>query len=327
MIGQSPAFLQEMSKIPLVARCDASVLIMGETGTGKELCARRIHHLSARADKPFVTVNCGAIPVDLVENELFGHEREAFTGAVTSKRGLIQEAEGGTILLDEIDSLPPPAQVKLLRFLQEKEIRPLGATRTIKVNVRVLAATNVESQVLLELGKLRRDLFYRLDVLSVRLPPLRERPEDIPLLLEFFLQRHRSRATQAGTQEVQGFALGALQKLMLYAWPGNVRELEHVVERAVLMCPGKLISESDVVLSRKEESERVTSFQEAKAQVIADFERSYLTSLLLMHRGNVSRAATSARKNRRAFFQLMQKHGIDAKRFRDTNGERGVAQR
>ena len=317
MIGRSPAFLQETAKMPLVARCDASVLILGETGTGKELCARGIHHLGARADKPFVTVNCGAIPLELVENELFGHEKEAFTGASSGTRGLIREAEGGTILLDEIDSLPAAAQVKLLRFLQEKEIRPLGSTRTIQADVRVLAATNVDPEILIEQGKLRRDLYYRIHVLAIRLPPLRERREDIPLLLDFFLERHRGPVTGEGRREVAGFTPCALRALMMYAWPGNVRELEHVVERAVLLCPGELISEREIVLPRSGDSDRATSFQEAKAQVVADFERKYLTSLLMVYRGNVSRAAMSARKNRRAFLQLLQKHSIDASSFRD----------
>ena len=315
MIGRSPAFLQEIAKIPLVARSDASVLVLGETGTGKELCARGVHHLSARADKPFVTVNCGAIPLELMENELFGHEKEAFTGASTGTRGLIREAEGGTILLDEIDSLPAAAQVKLLRFLQEKEIRPLGSTRTIQADVRVLAATNVDPEILIEQGKLRRDLYYRIHVLAIRLPPLRERREDIPLLLDFFLERHRRPVTGQGTQ-VAGFTPCALRALMMYAWPGNVRELEHVVERAVLLCPGELISEREIVLPRSGDSDRPTSFQQAKAQVVADFERKYLTSLLMIHRGNVSHAAMSARKNRRAFFQLLQKHGLDVSLFR-----------
>lgn len=316
MIGQSTAFLQEIGKISMMSRCDATVLILGETGTGKELCARNIHQLSARADKPFVTVNCGAIPLDLLENELFGHEREAFTGAGSSRGGVIREAEGGTIFLDEIDSLSLVAQVKLLRFLQEKEIRPLGSARTVKVDVRVLAATNADPDDLIERGKLRRDLYYRIHVLSLRLPPLRDRRGDIPLLLEFFLARYCGKSAGESRRDVEGFTSCALQKLMLYSWPGNVRELEHVVERAVLLATGKLISAREILLSHSAEAAPTASFQEAKARLIDDFEWNFLTTLLRVHRGNVSRAAESARKNRRAFFQLLQKHSINASSFR-----------
>lgn len=187
LIGENPAFLAEIKKIPIIAKCDASVLISGETGTGKELCARAIHYLSPRASKPFIPVNCGAIPVELVENELFGHKRGAFTGASTSQSGLIHEADGGTLFLDEIDCLPLLAQIKLLRFLQEKEYRPLGSTKMQKADVRVIAATNVDLEAVVREGKLRRDLYYRLNIIPLTLISLRERREDIPLLAHHFL--------------------------------------------------------------------------------------------------------------------------------------------
>src|SRR5215813_1684731 len=207
LIGRTPVFLAELKKIPLIARCDNHVLITGETGTGKEMFARAIHYLSPRSDKPFVPVNCGAIPVDLVENELFGHERGAFTGAHTAHAGLIEEAEGGTLFLDEIDSLPLLAQVKLLRFLQSKEYRPLGGTKTLKADVRIIAATNANLEEALKAGKIRQDLYYRLNVIPIRLPSLRDRLEDIPLLAKHFLARYAGEFNKP----VTGFSPGAIE--------------------------------------------------------------------------------------------------------------------
>src|SRR5262245_5669560 len=223
LIGESPAFVAAANKVPLVAKCDASVMISGETGTGKELFARAIHELSLRANGPFIPVNCGAIPVELVENELFGHERGAFTGAIASKLGLAQEANGGTLFLDEIDSLPLLAQVKLLRFLQEKEYRPLGSRRNVAANVRVIAASNANLARAVEAGQFRKDLYYRINVLPLKLPPLTERKEDIPLLARHFLTKHGAE----GDGRKRSFAPDALLKLQQYDWPGNVRELEN----------------------------------------------------------------------------------------------------
>jgi DNA-binding NtrC family response regulator len=311
LVGESPAFLSEVRKIPLVAQCDASVLISGETGTGKELCARAIHQLSARCDQSFIPVNCGAIPVELVENELFGHERGAFTGASGSKPGLIEEADGGTLFLDEIDSLPMLAQVKLLRFLQEKEYRPLGSTRTRQANVRVVTATNINVEKAVREGKLRQDLYYRLDIIPLLLPPLRERREDIPVLAQHFLM------TRAGKfrKPARRFSHDGLQKLLLHDWPGNVRELENVIERSVALSQGAIIRGRDIVLSRQKEVDEQESFQEAKARVVAQFERTYIQSLLLACEGNITKAAQAAQKNRRAFWELLRKHQIDAQKF------------
>jgi len=194
LIGRDAGFLREIRKIPVVAASDASVLICGETGTGKEVCARAIHSLSSRSGGPFQAVNCGALPIELVENELFGHDSEAYTGAATARSGLLAESQGGTLFLDEVDSLPAPAQVKLLRFLQEREYRPLGSTRTRKADVRVLAATNLPADEIAGGRTLRRDLYYRLNVVSLRLPPLRERRGDVPLLVEHFLSHWRNRS-------------------------------------------------------------------------------------------------------------------------------------
>ncbi|HXF04284.1 MAG TPA: sigma-54 dependent transcriptional regulator [Blastocatellia bacterium] len=312
LVGMSPAFLAEIQKIPLVAKCSASVLISGETGTGKELCARAIHYLSPRAGKPFIPVSCGAIPVELVENELFGHERGAFTGASRTQFGLIREADGGTLFLDEIDCLPLPAQAKLLRFLQEKEYRPLGGTKIVKADVRVIAATNINLEEAVSNGKLRQDLYYRLNVISITLPPLRERREDIPLLARHFLAKYAAEFNKPVTD----FSGDAMHRLMLYDWPGNVRELEHVVERAVVLSEQPVIRAADIILPRLEVTRREVSFREAKAKVVAQFERTYIQGLLRAYHGNVTKAAQAAGKNRRAFWQLMRKHGIVAQSFK-----------
>ncbi len=312
LIGESPAFLAAVGKIPLVARCDASILISGETGTGKEVCARAIHHLSPRADCDFIPVNCGAIPVELVENELFGHQRGAFTHAASSQAGLIEAADGGTLFLDEIDSLPLLAQVKLLRFLQEKEYRPLGSNKTRQANIRVITATNINVERAVREGMLRQDLYYRLNMIPIVLPPLRERVEDIPLLAANFLARYAIEFKKP----VNGFTSDALKKLALHNWPGNVRELEHVVARAVAMAERPVIKSGDIVITNGSDSIRQGSFREIKAQMIEQFERTYLQSLLTANQGNITKAAVAAQKNRRAFFQLLRKHRIDASHFK-----------
>jgi two-component system response regulator GlrR len=317
LVGESPVFLAQVNKIPLIARCEANVLIVGETGTGKELYARAIHYCSERAGKPFVPVNCGAIPVDLLENELFGHQRGAYTGAATLQPGLIEEADGGTLFLDEIDCLPVMAQVKLLRFLQDKEYRPLGATRMRKVDVRIIAASNLNLEEAVQAGKLRQDLYYRLNVVSLVLPPLRERREDISLLACHFLDKY---AIEFG-KRITGFAPEVLQSLILYGWPGNVRELEHVIERSIVLCAGPLIEGSDLSLSSSQPAGHTESLQQAKAKEIARFEKSYVQGLLSACRGNITRAAEVAQKNRRAFWHLIQKHQIDVKRFKKISSE------
>ena len=309
LIGESPAFLKEAGKIPLLSKCGASVLISGETGTGKEVCARAIHYLSPRANKPFIPVNCGAIPTDLVENELFGHERGAFTGAKDSQVGLIQEADGGTLFLDEVDCLPLLAQVKLLRFLQEKEYRPLGSTKTCRADARVIAATNCGPEEAVEAGKLRQDLYYRLNVIPLVMPPLRDRREDISLLARHFLAKYAAEFDKPVTD----FAAETLRQLVSYDWPGNVRELEHVVVRAVVLCTQTRIRDEDIFLPTRAVAAAQETFQGAKTRVIAEFEKSYVERALLMSHGNISRAARSAQKSRRAFWELIRKHQIDVK--------------
>jgi len=312
LIGQSPIFLQQAQKISLIAACEANVLIVGETGTGKELYARAIHYGSARAGRPFMPVNCGAIPAELVENELFGHIRGAYTSASNLQVGLIEEANGGTLFLDEIDCLPVHAQVKLLRFLQEKEYRPLGSSRMKHADVRVVAASNLNLEEAVDTGKVRQDLFYRLNIISLTLPPLRERREDIPLLARHFLAKY----SREFDSSVRDFSEEAMDVLMVYSWPGNVRELEHAVERAIVLCNKPLIQASDVVLSSQKRNGKRESLREAKAKEIERFEKNYIQGVLSACRGNISRAARISQKNRRAFWQLIQKYRIDVSRFK-----------
>src|SRR5215471_19131256 len=306
IIGASAVWIEQINKIPLIARCNANVLITGETGTGKELCARAIHYLSLRASAPFVPVNCGAIPENLFENELFGHAKGAFTDAGSTEVGLLGEADGGTLFLDEIDALTPTIQVKLLRFIQEREYRPLGSSKTREADVRIVPATNVNLENALRSGRFRRDLYYRINVVGISLPPLRERLGDIALLARHFLKKHASRSNRPA----KDFTPSGLRLLETYDWPGNVRELEHVVERAVILSNTESIDDTHLSLSGPNVSSGPESFQDAKARTIAQFEKSYIEKLLIDCNGNISKAARAAQKNRRAFWELMRKHHI-----------------
>jgi DNA-binding NtrC family response regulator len=320
LIGQSPAFLAEVTKIPVISKSDISVMISGETGTGKEVVARAIHYLSPRAGKPFVPVNCGAIPVDLLENELFGHEKGAFTGASGSRNGLIQEAEQGTLFLDEVNCLSLMAQVKLLRFLQSKEYRPLGSTKELQGDVRIVAASNANLEAEVAAGRLRQDLYYRLNVVPIMLPPLRARSNDIILLARHFLAQYAVKLNSPAAT----FSPEAERKLLLYSWPGNVRELQHVIERTVVLCTRKTIEEGHVLLSGDNNQSAQLSFQEMKAKVVSQFESDYIQNLLIAYKGNISKAAQAAHKERRTFWELVRKHKIDVRRFRANDlSERG----
>jgi two-component system, NtrC family, response regulator GlrR len=316
LIGESPAFTAETSKIPVLAKSDITVLITGETGTGKEMVARAIHYLSPRAGKPFVAVNCGAIPVELIENELFGHDRGAYTGASGSRNGLIQESEQGTLFFDEVNCLPLMAQVKLLRFLQSKEYRPLGSTKSVTGDVRIIAATNANLEAEVEAGTLRRDLYYRLNVVPIVLPPLRARTGDIIVLARHFLAQYARKLNSPAID----FSPEAERKLLLYNWPGNVRELEHVIERVVVLCTERIIQDHHITLSVDNEKPVGLSFQEMKAQVISRFESDYIHNLLTAYRGNITRAAQAAQKERRTFWELVRKHKIDVQKFKLPNG-------
>jgi two-component system response regulator GlrR len=307
-LGESPAFVEAINRIPKLARCDASVFITGETGTGKEMCARAIHQLGHRANHSFVPVNCGAIPLELLENELFGHEVGAFTGASMAARGLVHDAEGGTIFLDEIDSLPSQMQVKLLRFLQDHEYRPLGARKIFHANIRIIAASNADLEAVVRSGKFRADLFYRLNILALKLPALRERRGDIRLLARHFITKY-SREFSLPTKEL---SRTALEKLLAHDWPGNVRELENILERAILGSEQSMITGEDICLPRNCNPEEELSFKTFKAHAIAELEVVYVRRLLAENDGNISKAARAAKKNRRAFWELMRKHAIVA---------------
>jgi two-component system, NtrC family, response regulator GlrR len=316
LIGSSPAFLQQLERIPVVAGCDAGVLILGETGTGKELCAQAVHYLSDRASHPWVAVNCGALPADLVEAELFGHVRGAFTHAHESRTGLVAQAAGGTLFLDEVDSMPPLAQVKLLRFLQDKEFRPVGSSRSQHADVRVIAASNVNLGQLAAKGAFRCDLYYRLNVLTLTLPALRQRAEDVLPLAHHFMA-HFAREFE---RSVSALSDAARNAIVSYGWPGNVRELQHAVERGVLLAPGHEVLAPDLGIAAEETPEAPqgdpSSFQAAKARAVEVFERDYIERLLARYGGNITHAADAAAKNRRAFWQLIRKHGIDSGKYR-----------
>ena len=323
IVGSSEVFLSEVRKIPIVAMCDACVLIIGETGTGKELCARAVHYLSPRSSHPFVAVSCGAIPPELIENELFGHNRGAFTGAHAYQPGLIAEAEGGTLFLDDVESLPLSSQAKFLRFLQEKEYRRLGSTRTLMADVRVVAATNVDPEGAARLGSLRRDLLYRLNVVSLALPPLRDRKNDILLLARHFLEKYAFEFRK----KVLSFSDEALDALASYDWPGNVRELENVVQRAVLFTSGAVALAEQIILPQTIVSSAPNlqmSFKEEKTKLIKRFEKDYIEELLRQHGGNITQAARAAKKNRRAFWELIRKYDINVGGF--ASGSPGTEQ-
>lgn len=313
MIGRSEAFRELIDQLETFARCDASVLIEGETGTGKGLCARALHELSERTKGRFCPVNCGALPSELVENELFGHQRSAYTGAQAASIGVIGEAEEGTLFLDEIDSLPLASQGKLLRFAEDHEYRPLGASRVRVADVRLIAATNTDLEEAVGRGGFRQDLYYRLDVLRLIVPPLRERVEDIPLLANHFLRRYAEKFDG----RTEGLSPEALRRLMEHGWPGNIRELEHVIQRAAaLASKRRILGVEHLRISSRSESLYARPFREAKQMVVEDFERAYVSSYLAAHSGNIGRAARAAGKHRRVFWELMRKHSIQADEFR-----------
>jgi two-component system response regulator GlrR len=310
-VGEHPVFREAIGAIPLMAKSDLPVLIAGPTGTGKELCARGIHHLSRRRIYPFVALDCGAIPDHLFENELFGHARGAFTDAHADQKGLINLASGGTLFLDEVDSLSLGAQSKLLRFLQERTYRPLGSDRFLKADVNVIAATNRDIEQSVRERQFRSDLYFRLNVLRVDLPPLSKRSTDIPLLAQHFLRMH---CHHLGAKM---FTTAALRKLEAYDWPGNVRELLNVVQRAAVLTEGAHILPSAIsFLSRSPAAETFVDefaedFREGRSRAIEAFEKRYVEELLHKHRGNVTRAAVEAGKDRRAFGRLKKKYSIE----------------
>lgn len=308
ILTRSPRMQQLLAEARMVAQSDASVLIHGASGTGKELLARAIHAASARATAPLVAVNCGAIAENLIESELFGHVKGAFTGAVRERAGLFVEARGGTLFLDEVAELPLAMQVKLLRVLQEREVRPVGSDRAIRVDVRLVAASHRKLQDEVAAGRFREDLFYRLRVVELSLPALAERREDIPLLAQHFM----AALAQRYGKKVAGFAPGALELLAQAAWPGNVRQLQNVVEQCVVLCTGTLIAPVLVERALSHQASELLPFDEARRQ----FERDYLTQLLKLTAGNVSQAARLARRNRTDFYALLGRHQLEPGAFK-----------
>lgn len=312
IIGEHPSVRSVLERIEIVARVDLPALIFGETGTGKELCARAIHALSNRADRPFVPVECGAIPAELAESELFGHARGAYTDARTATLGVVGMAEGGTLFLDEIDSLSLPIQAKLLRFLQESTFRSLGSDKYRKANVRVIAASNRSLTRAVKESAFRDDLFFRLSVLRIDLPPLRDRKSDIPLLAAHFLEA----AQPMSPGGYKRLSQDALSKMQRHHWPGNVRELSNVINRAVLFSTRPEILSRDIVFDDATESDSADpvlvnhNFRLAKASAVNAFERQYLNSLLQEHGGNITRAASAAGQDRSAFRRLLKKHHL-----------------
>jgi two-component system response regulator GlrR len=308
IISRSTRMHALLDEARLVAASDASVLIRGASGTGKEVLARAIHLASPRAAAPFVAINCGAIPEPLLESELFGHVRGAFTGATQAHTGLIQAAHGGTLFLDEIGDMPPALQVKLLRVLQERAVRPVGATRAEPVDLRVLSATHRDLDAALAEGHFREDLYYRINVVSLELPALSARREDIALLAEYFL---RGLAQKYG-KRLSGFAPDALEALATAAWPGNVRQLQNVVEQVCALATTPLIPRALVERALRVKPMEALGYAEAKRR----FEHNYLIQLLKLTAGNVSDAARLAERNRTEFYRLLQRHGLTPEHFR-----------
>ncbi len=319
LIGEAPVFRQAIAQLPVMAQSDDTVLISGETGTGKELVARAIHYQSARAAFPFIAVNCGALSDTLLEDELFGHERGAFTDAQLRQPGLIALAEKGTLFLDEVGTLSPRAQAALLRVLQDKTFRMLGSRQEVQVDVRFVVATNASLEQMVEDRTFRADLYYRLCVFKISLPPLRDRRADIPLLAAHFLKRYAS----PDRPELQ-FSPAAWASLLASDWPGNIRELEHAILRAARVCQTNLIEVEDLGLpptaqpstpSGPPVSATDVSFKSLKKVSVEAFERDYLTQLLTAHHGNVSQAALAAGKDRRELGRLLKKYHLDPKAF------------
>ena len=308
IVSRSARMTDVLSEAFMVAQSDASVLLLGDSGSGKELLAQAIHRASPRASKPFVAVNCGAIPEALLESELFGHVKGAFTDAVSNHKGLFQAADGGTLLLDEIGDMPPALQVKLLRVLQERAVRPVGSSQSIQINVRIISATHRNLEAAMAAGQFREDLYYRLNVVTLLLPTLAERREDIALLANHFLDK----LAHKYDKRLSGFAPEALKALTTAAWPGNVRQLYNVVEQVCALSTTPLVPLSLVQRALRIPSAQVLSFAEARQR----FEREYLVGLIKMTDGNVADAARLAQRNRTEFYRLLQKHALTPGQFK-----------
>lgn len=327
LIGKTPKMREIYAVLEKIAPSDATIVIEGETGTGKEVVARSTHQASRRNNGPFMVFDCGAIPENLIESELFGHEKGSFTGAFATRQGVFEMAQGGTVFLDELGELALELQPKLLRVLEQREVKRVGGQRPIKVDVRIVAATNRNLEEEVRAGRFREDLFYRLSVVRLMLPPLRDRTEDIPALVERFLRHGRFNQGPDG-RRVETISPGALELLLRYTWPGNVRELHNVIERAVSFADSKTIEVRDlpdhIVLIRRSTSRPAPApapsprpdvqgtFKDAKEEWVQSFERDYIEQLLRRNEGNISHAAREAEIDRKYFRKLMKKYGISA---------------
>ncbi|MBU1231620.1 MAG: sigma-54 dependent transcriptional regulator [Proteobacteria bacterium] len=322
-VGQSSSMQQLYKTIQTSANSEYTLLIRGASGTGKELCAQAVHALSKRSRKPFIMVNCPAIPEHLLESELFGYRKGAFTGADKDHAGLFFEADGGTICLDEIGDIPVSVQTKLLRVLQEQEIKQLGADTSSKIDVRIIASTNADLESKINEGKFREDLFYRLEVLTLRMPSLFEIREDIPLLANHFLKKARIELNSSEKE----FSKAALEKLLKHNWPGNIRELQNVIRRAVLFCPGSVIDAQHLMIEssfstpdpdlRQGAEMNIIPYKEAKDNCLDSFTRQYVSTLLNKSNGNVSQAARLSHLTRAALQKIMRRYTIDGNQFRE----------
>ena len=312
IISRSPVMENLLAEAEQIASSNVSVLITGPSGSGKELMARAVHKASDRSKKPFIAINCGALPEQLLESELFGHAKGAFTGAVSKHEGLFLAANGGTLFLDEIGDMPMPLQVKLLRVLQERQIRPVGSTENISVDVRIISATHRDLEQTMQQGEFREDLFYRLNVVNLHLPSLSERPEDIPPLARYFVER----AAERHNPSVKNIASEALQLLAQSSWPGNVRQLENIIEKVTALSNTPVISETAVVRALANQEQVIPNFNDARAE----FEQRYLTKVLRITEGNVTQAAKIAGRNRTDFYKLLKKHNIEAALFKTAAG-------
>lgn len=309
IVTRSPLMLRLLEQAHMVAQSDVSVLINGQSGTGKEMLAQAIHAASPRHGKPFIAINCGALPEQLLESELFGHAKGAFTGAVSARDGLFKAAGGGTLFLDEIGDMPQALQVKLLRVLQERKVRPVGSDHDMDIDVRIISATHRDLPKAMEKKEFREDLFYRLNVVNLKIPALHQRTEDIPLLANHLLRQ----AAERHKPQIRSFSVDAMKRLMAASWPGNVRQLVNVVEQCVALSASPVISDALVAQALSGENSALPTFVEARNQ----FELNYLRKLLQMTKGNVTHAARLAGRNRTEFYKLLSRHELDASDFKE----------
>ncbi len=308
IITRSPLMEDVLRQARMIATSDASLFIKGDSGTGKELLARSVHRASPRADRPFVGLDCGAIPEQLLESELFGHRKGSFTGASRDHPGLFRAADGGTLFLDEIGDMPLSVQVKLLRVLQEREVRPVGSVEAVPVDVRLISATHRDLEERMANGEFRDDLFYRINVVSLELPSLAERREDIPLLASHFLKQ----LTRKYNKDIGSFSPEAMEQLVSAPWPGNIRQLFNIVEQVVTLSATSVISAQLVQQALRNKTGEMPSFSDARSR----FERDYLAQLLQITGGNVTKAARLAKRNRTEFYRLLHRHDVDPAQFK-----------